>query len=85
MHSTELIVAMDIPHAEGFKSILDIVPNSVRWLKIGLELFCCGGPSVIDVARVESARNAAVTPSATPTPWTPSGDRRGTSTPTCRS
>lgn len=56
MQSTELIVALDVPHVEGLKNALITIPNSLPWLKIGLELFCAEGPSVIDAVRADSRR-----------------------------
>ena len=56
MQSTELIVAMDIPRADGLKGVLASFPKSLSWLKIGLELFCAEGPSVVDIARASGRR-----------------------------
>jgi len=52
MHSTELILALDVPNADGLKTTLLNTPNSLSWLKIGLELFCAEGPSILAAASV---------------------------------
>ncbi len=45
--SAELIVALDVPSADRIASIVDALPSEVGFYKVGLELFCAGGPAVL--------------------------------------
>lgn len=47
MKIPELIVAMDVPTAADMAAAIDRLPDEVRWIKIGLELFAAEGPSVL--------------------------------------
>lgn len=44
----QLIVAMDLPSTDKALSMSSILSGSVKWLKIGLELFILGGPILVD-------------------------------------
>lgn len=44
----ELIVALDVDSSEKLAQALEKLPNSLRWFKVGLELFCAEGPSTLD-------------------------------------
>ncbi len=44
----ELIVALDVPSASSLPTILDLLPDEVKWLKVGMELFTAGGPPVVE-------------------------------------
>jgi orotidine-5'-phosphate decarboxylase len=52
MQTPELILAVDVPDAKSLSSTLSSIPNQLRWLKIGLELFCAEGPSILAAASV---------------------------------
>ncbi len=43
-----LIVALDIPGIEEMEKALDRLPETIEWYKVGLELFCAGGPDVLE-------------------------------------
>lgn len=47
MKKNTLIVALDRPSAKEAGIILDKMPESVEWYKVGLELFTADGPAVI--------------------------------------
>ena len=42
-----LILALDVPSADEAKRLLDRVGDSVRFVKIGLELFTAAGPDIV--------------------------------------
>ena len=44
----ELIVALDVPSPEAVPPVLSKLGETVGWYKIGLELFCAGGPAVVE-------------------------------------
>ncbi len=44
----QLIVAMDLPSTDKALSMSSVLAGSVKWLKIGLELFILGGPVLVD-------------------------------------
>lgn len=44
----ELVVALDLPEAIHIPRIVDAMPLSVRWFKVGLELFTREGPRALD-------------------------------------
>jgi len=41
-----IILALDRPDAEAALALVDAVPD-LRWVKVGLELFCAAGPDVV--------------------------------------
>ena len=43
----ELIVALDVPSPEAVPPVLAALGETVGFYKIGLELFCAGGPAVV--------------------------------------
>ncbi|NOU35800.1 MAG: orotidine-5'-phosphate decarboxylase [Kiritimatiellaceae bacterium] len=43
-----LIVALDVPTAKEMEEALTRLPDSIEWYKVGLELFCAEGPSILD-------------------------------------
>jgi len=47
MMKTELIVALDIPDLKTALNFLRRLPPSVRWSKVGLELFSAAGPEAV--------------------------------------
>ncbi|HBO88037.1 MAG TPA: orotidine-5'-phosphate decarboxylase [Verrucomicrobia bacterium] len=47
MSQPEMIVALDVPNAAEMRSTLERMPDSIGWYKVGLELFCSEGPSVL--------------------------------------
>ncbi|MGA8531620.1 MAG: orotidine-5'-phosphate decarboxylase [Acidobacteriaceae bacterium] len=44
---SRLIVALDVPSAEPALALADRLHGHVRWLKVGLELYCAEGPSLV--------------------------------------
>jgi len=51
MSRSELIVALDVAGAAEVMALIDRLPPEVTWYKIGLELFCAEGPSVVQAVR----------------------------------
>ena len=47
MSQPKMIVALDVPNGEAMRSTLSSMPDSIEWYKVGLELFCSEGPSVL--------------------------------------
>lgn len=43
-----LIVALDVPTLTEMEKTLDRLPDSIEWYKVGLEIFCAEGPSVLE-------------------------------------
>ncbi len=43
-----LIVALDVSTAREMEEALDRLPDTIEWYKVGLELFCAEGPSILD-------------------------------------
>jgi orotidine-5'-phosphate decarboxylase len=43
-----LIVALDVPTVMEMEKALDRLPDTIEWYKVGLELFCAEGPSVLE-------------------------------------
>lgn len=43
----EIIVALDVPASRDINPLLDRLPASLVWYKVGLELFCAEGPSAL--------------------------------------
>ena len=48
MSQPKMIVALDVPNGEAMRSTLSSMPDSIEWYKVGLELFCSEGPSVLE-------------------------------------
>jgi orotidine-5'-phosphate decarboxylase len=46
-----LIVALDVPTAREMEEVLDRLPDTIEWYKVGLELFCAEGPSVLELLK----------------------------------
>lgn len=44
----ELIIALDVPSSDSIPKIVDSLPTSVRFYKVGLELFAADGPASLD-------------------------------------
>lgn len=44
---TDLIVALDLPNPREIAPALARLPHTIDWFKIGLELFCAGGPDTL--------------------------------------
>jgi orotidine-5'-phosphate decarboxylase len=53
---TELIVALDVPNLEQANRTLDHFADSVRWFKVGLQLFTACGPAIVREVRARGAR-----------------------------
>jgi orotidine-5'-phosphate decarboxylase len=43
-----LIVALDVPTVKEMEKALGRLPDTIEWYKVGLELFCAEGPSVLE-------------------------------------
>ncbi|MCU0857454.1 MAG: orotidine-5'-phosphate decarboxylase [Pontiellaceae bacterium] len=43
-----LIVALDVPSVNEMEAVLNRLPDSIEWYKIGLELFCAEGPAILN-------------------------------------
>ncbi len=52
----ELIVALDVESREKLAKTLEKLPESLRWFKVGLELFCAEGPSALDPLLARKSR-----------------------------
>jgi orotidine-5'-phosphate decarboxylase len=48
MNKAELIVALDVPTKEAMEAKLQELPDFIEWYKVGLELFCAEGPSILE-------------------------------------
>ncbi|OUX37027.1 MAG: orotidine-5'-phosphate decarboxylase [Kiritimatiellaceae bacterium TMED266] len=48
MNKTEVIVALDVPAGAAMREKLQMMSDDIGWYKVGLELFCSEGPSVLD-------------------------------------
>lgn len=44
----EIIVALDVANKNQLSSTLSRLPDEISWYKVGLELFCAEGPSVLE-------------------------------------
>ncbi|MBW7909610.1 MAG: orotidine-5'-phosphate decarboxylase [Kiritimatiellae bacterium] len=44
---TELIVALDVNSQAEMIRALELLPADIQWVKVGLELFCAEGPSIL--------------------------------------
>jgi len=44
----EIIIAMDVAHQSALRTILPMLPAELSWFKVGLELYCAEGPSVLE-------------------------------------
>lgn len=51
----ELIIALDVPSADGARRLLDQLPG-LRWAKIGPMLFLAGGPDFVRECRARQVR-----------------------------
>lgn len=43
-----LIVALDVPTLQEMEEVLNRLPDSIEWYKVGLELFCAEGPAILE-------------------------------------
>jgi orotidine-5'-phosphate decarboxylase len=46
--NSALIVALDVPTLKDMEETLDRLPEAIEWYKVGLEIFCAEGPSVLE-------------------------------------
>ncbi len=46
-----LIVALDFPSGQSALTFVDRLEGTCRWFKVGLELFCAAGPSIVQTLR----------------------------------
>jgi orotidine-5'-phosphate decarboxylase len=51
-----LILALDVPSREEAEVLLDRVGDSVRFVKIGLELYAAAGPAIVEQALAQGKR-----------------------------
>jgi orotidine-5'-phosphate decarboxylase len=42
-----IVVALDVPHPSHIAAVMNRLPPSLDFFKVGLELFCAGGPSTL--------------------------------------
>ncbi len=49
--SADLALALDVPSQQALTDLMLRLPASLRWCKVGLELFCAHGPSIIESLR----------------------------------
>ncbi len=49
--SPEIIVALDLPDVAEVQRVVEQLPESIRWYKVGLELFTAVGPAVLEPLR----------------------------------
>lgn len=54
--SPEIIVALDVPAASRIPEIVAVMPDPIRWYKVGLELFCREGPAALTHLQSRNAR-----------------------------
>ncbi|MCX7824101.1 MAG: orotidine-5'-phosphate decarboxylase [Verrucomicrobiae bacterium] len=52
----QLIVALDVPNLDQARRTLDQLADTVRWFKVGLQLFTAAGPAVVRAVRARGAR-----------------------------
>ena len=50
-----LIVALDVPDRRAMLETLSHMPEEIAWYKVGLELFCAEGPTILDPLRERGA------------------------------
>jgi orotidine-5'-phosphate decarboxylase len=51
-----LILAMDVPSSEEAEQLLDRVGDSIRFVKIGLELYTAAGPAIVEKVLAQGKR-----------------------------
>lgn len=51
-----LIVALDVPTAKEMEETLNRLPDTIGWYKVGLELFCAEGPSILTPLKKRNKR-----------------------------
>ncbi len=49
----ELVVALDVPALEEARRLVALLRPTVRWFKVGLELFTAAGPAAVEMVRAE--------------------------------
>jgi len=52
----EIIIALDVPSSDRIPSIVDTLPPSISFYKVGLELFVSEGPKSLDYLRKKNKR-----------------------------
>ncbi len=52
----ETILALDVPDRRAMQTVLDRLPAAADFFKVGLELFCAEGPSILAELRQRNAR-----------------------------
>lgn len=50
----DLALALDVPSCDELQALLNRLPDALRWCKVGLELFCARGPSIIESLRLKN-------------------------------
>ena len=50
-----LIVALDVPDRRSMLETLSRMPEEIAWYKVGLELFCAEGPTILEPLRERGA------------------------------
>ena len=54
--ATELIVAVDVPNLDQASRVLDRLAGSVRWFKVGMQLFTAAGPGIVREIRARGGK-----------------------------
>ena len=49
----ELVVALDVPALEEARRLVALLRPTVRWFKVGMELFTAAGPAAVEAIRTE--------------------------------
>src|SRR4030067_1700408 len=49
----ELVVALDVPALEEARRLVALLRPTVRWFKVGMELFTAAGPAAVEAVRAE--------------------------------
>lgn len=52
----ELIIALDVPSSDKIPGIVDTLPESVSFYKVGLELFAASGPASLDYLKTKKKK-----------------------------
>lgn len=51
-----LIAALDVPSRTELEKTLDRLPDTISWYKVGLEVFCAGGPAVLEPLKARNKK-----------------------------
>ena len=51
MIDKQLVVALDVANKNELLKVLDVLPDTISWYKIGLELFIAEGPKILNILK----------------------------------